>query len=123
MSLIEQVEKDIIAAMKAKDTVKVSTLRMMKSALGNYLIQVKKNTAEDSEVLGIITKQAKQRRESLESFEKAGRMDLADKEKAELVILEAYLPKQLTDEELSDAVHKAIAISAAKCPADMGKLM
>lgn len=123
MSLVEQVEKDIITAMKAKDSVKVSTLRMMKSALGNYLIQAKKNKAEDSEVLGIIAKQAKQRRESLESFEKAGRKDLADKEQAELAILEAYLPKQLTDEELKGFIQTAIEISGAKCPADMGKLM
>lgn len=123
MSLIEQVEKDIIAAMKARDLVKVSTLRMMKSALGNYLIQVKKDKADDAEVLGIIAKQAKQRRESVESFEKAGRKDLADKEKAELVILESYLPKQLTDEELKAEIQKAIASSGAKSPSDIGKLM
>ena len=123
MSLAEQIEKDVIVAMKAKDPVKVSTLRMLKSALGNYLIQVKKDKAEDSEVLGIITKQAKQRRESVESFEKAGRKDLADKEKAELAILESYLPKQLTDDELRAVVQKAIVWSDAKSPADMGKLM
>lgn len=123
MSLAEQIEKDVIVAMKAKDPVKVSTLRMLKSALGNYLIQVKKDKAEDPEVLIIITKQAKQRRESVESFEKAGRKDLADKEKAELAILEAYLPKQMTDDELRTAVQNAIASSGAQSPADMGKLM
>ena len=123
MSLMDQVEKDIIAAMRAKDVVKLSTLRMMKSALGNYLIQAKKDKADDAEVLNIITKQAKQRRESLESFEKAGRKDLADKEKAELAILEAYLPKQLTDDELNGEIRKAIAKSEAKSPADIGKLM
>lgn len=123
MSLAEQIEKDVVAAMKAKDVVKVSTLRMLKSALGNYLIQAKKDRAEDAETLGIITKQAKQRRESLESFEKAGRQDLADKEKAELAILEAYLPKQMTDDELRAAVQNAIAQSGATGPADMGKLM
>jgi len=123
MSLAEQIEKDVIAAMKARDAVKVSTLRMLKSALGNYLIQAKKDKAEDPEVLGILGKQAKQRRESLDSFEKAGRKDLADKEKAELAILEAYLPKQLTDDELRAAVQNAILTSGAKTPADMGKLM
>ncbi len=123
MSLAEQIEKDVIVAMKAKDPVKVSTLRMLKSALGNYLIQVKKDKAEDSEVLGIITKQAKQRRESMDSFEKAGRKDLSDKEKIELAILEAYLPKQLTDDELSAAVQSAITASGAQSPADIGKLM
>ena len=123
MSLMEKIEKDVIEAMKAKDTVKVSTLRMLKSAIGNYLIQAKKDKADDAEVLNHIGKQAKQRRESLESFEKAGRKDLADKEKAELKILESYLPKQLNDEELRAEVQKAIAISGAKCPADIGILM
>ena len=123
MSLMEQVEKDIITAMKAKDAVKVSTLRMMKSALGNYLIQIKKDKADDAEVLAMITKQAKQRRESMESFQKAGRTDLVDKEKVELAILESYLPKQLTEEELKAEVKKAIELSGAKSPADIGKLM
>lgn len=123
MSLMETIEKDVITAMKAKDSAKVSTLRMLKSAVGNHLIQSKKDKAEDAEVLGIIAKQAKQRRESIESFAKAGRKDLADKEKAELLILEDYLPKQLTDEELKAEVQKAIASSDAKGPADMGKLM
>jgi len=123
MSLAEQIEKDVITAMKAKEAVKVSTLRMLKSALGNYLIQIKKDKAEDAEVLGIITKQAKQRRESMDSFEKAGRNDLAEKEKIELAILEAYLPKQLTDEELGAAVQSAMAASGAQGSADIGKLM
>jgi uncharacterized protein YqeY len=123
MSLVEKIEKDVIEAMKARDAVKVSTLRMLKSALGNYLIQAKKDKAEDSEVLGIITKQAKQRRESVDSFEKAGRKDLVDKEKAELAILESYLPKQLTDDELRAAVQSAITTSGAQTSADMGKLM
>lgn len=123
MSLAEQVEKDIIAAMKARDSVKVSTLRMMKSALGNYLIQIKKDKADDSEVLGIIAKQAKQRRESVESFEKAGRKDLVDKEKVELAILEAYLPKQLTDDELRAEIQRAMADSGATSPSEIGKLM
>lgn len=123
MSLAEQIEKDVIMAMKAKDPVKVSTLRMLKSALGNYLIQSKKDKADDQEVLGIITKQAKQRRESVESFEKAGRKDLADKERTELAILETYLPKQLTDDELRAAVQAAITASGAQSSADMGKLM
>lgn len=123
MSLAEQIEKDVIAAMKAKYSVKVSTLRMLKSAVMNHLIRAKKDKAEDSEVLGIITKQAKQRRESMDSFEKAGRKDLVDKERIELAILETYLPKQLTDDELRVEIQKAIAISGATSPADIGKLM
>lgn len=123
MSLMEQIEKDVITAMKAKDPVKLSTLRMLKSAVGNYLIQAQKLKADDSEILNLVAKQAKQRRESIESFEKAGRAELAAKEKAELAILESYLPKQLSDEELRAEVDKAIAASGATGPADMGKLM
>ena len=123
MSLMEKVEKDIIDAMKTKDTVKVSTLRMLKSAVTNYLIQAKKDKIEDADLTGIIAKQAKQRKESLESFEKAGRKELADKEKTELAILEAYLPKQLSDDELLAEVKKAVETSGAAGPADMGKLM
>lgn len=123
MSLMEQIEKDIVTAMKAKEAVKVSTLRMLKSALVNHLIQAKKDKAEDSDVLTVLGKQAKQRRESLESFEKAGRGDLVNKEKAELAVLESYLPQQLTDEALRVEVQKAVAASGATSAADMGKLM
>lgn len=123
MSLMETIEKDIVDAMKAKDTVRLSTLRLLKSAVANYLIQAKKDLVSDQDVLGIIAKQAKQRKESVESFVKGGRTELADKEKAELAILEAYLPKQLSDEELAAEVRKAIEASGAKGPADMGKLM
>ncbi len=123
MRLMEQIENDIVGGMKARETVKVSTLRMLKSAVMNHLIQTKKDKADDADVLGVLAKQAKQRRESLESFEKAGRKDLVDKEKAELAILESYLPKQLSDEDLRSAIQKAIAASGAKTPADMGKLM
>ena len=122
-SLREQIEKDVICAMKAKDLVRVSTLRMLKSAIGNYLITTRKETAEDADLQAIIVKQAKQRRESLESYEQAGRKDLAEKEKAELVILESYLPKQLSDEELRAEIKKAMGISGAQNPSDIGKLM
>lgn len=123
MNLMERIEKDVVEAMKAKDAVKLSTLRLLKSAVSNYLIQAKKDKAEDADVLGIIAKQAKQRKESVESFEKGGRQELASKEKAEQAILEAYLPKQLSDEELTVAVRRAIETSGAKGQSDMGKLM
>jgi len=123
LSLREQIEKDVICAMKAKDAVRVSTLRMLKSAIGNYLITARKEKAEDAELRAIIIKQAKQRRESVESYEQAGRTDLAEKEKAELLILESYLPKQLSDEELRAEIKKAMQISGAQNPSDIGKLM
>ncbi len=120
---MDLIEKDIIEAMKSKNLVKVSTLRMLKSAVGNYLISAQKDKVEDAELLGLIAKQAKQRRESIESFEKASRPDLADKEKEELAVLEGYFPKQLSDEELTSEVRRAIDVSGAKGIADMGKLM
>lgn len=123
MALMERIEKDVLTAMKNKDAIKVSTLRMLKSAISYAMIQAKKQKPEDSDILQVLAKQAKQRRESLESFEKAGRNDLAEREKAELSILEAYLPEQLSDEELKAEVLKAIAATDAKGPADMGKLM
>lgn len=123
MNLAEKIDKDIITAMKAKDAAKLSTLRMLKSALAYYLIQQKKDKADDADVLTVIGKQAKQRRESLDSFEKAGRQDLAEKEKTELAVLEAYMPAQLSDEDLKAEVQKAILASSAQSLADMGKLM
>ena len=89
----------------------------------NYKIQKNKNTLDDSEVLEILQKQVKQRRESLESFENAGRNDLAEKEQTELDILSVYLPKQLSDDEITAEVQSAIASSGASAKADAGKVM
>lgn len=123
MALLETLEKDLIESMKAKDADKLGVLRMVKAAVTNYKIDKKKESLEDSEVSEIIQKQVKQRRESIESFEKAGRTDLAEKEKKELSILEKYLPKQLTDEEIKALALKAIQTSGAKTKAEIGKVM
>jgi uncharacterized protein len=123
MSITERIEQDLVTAMKAKETDKTSVLRMVKAAFGNFAIEKKKNKIEDSEALEVLQKQAKQRRESVDSYEKAGRKDLADKERHELAILQNYLPKELTDDEIKAFALKAIEASGAKTKADMGKVM
>lgn len=123
MAIAEKVERDFVAAMKARDADKVSTLRMAKAAFSNYKIEKRKDTLDDSEAIELLQRQVKQRRESFESFEKAGRKDLAEKEKKELSILQEYLPAQLNEAEIKVFVQKAVAASGAKTKADMGKVM
>jgi len=123
MSLEKTLEQDIVQAMKAKEMGKLTTLRFVKSALGNYKIQKSKDSLEDKEVLEVFQKQVKQRRESIESFEKAGRKDLCEKEQTELNILLAYLPKQLGDDEIKAQAEKAISSCNAKTKADTGMVM
>lgn len=123
MSLLQTLEQNLLEAMKAKNEQKVLTLRMAKAAILNAAIEKKKNALEDVEILEVLQKQVKQRRESIDSFEKAGRQDLAAKEKAELEILSSYMPKQLSDEEIKSLVQKAIQSSGAKVKADAGKVM
>jgi len=123
MSLEKKLQEDIIQAMKAKEAERLNTLRMVKSAIMNLKIQKKKEDISDSEVLDIFQKQVKLHRESLESFQKAGRKDLADKEQSELQILSVYLPKQLNDDEIKEEVEKAIQSSGAKTKADQGQVM
>lgn len=121
--LSEKIEEDIKIAMKGKDTIKVQALRMLKSSLGNYLIEKKKDKAEDAEVITLIQKQVKMRQESIDIFKKAGREEMAAKEAQEKAILEVYLPKRLSDEELSAIVKGVISQIGATGPADMGKVM
>ena len=123
MAIAELIDKHLIEAMKAKDAQKLSTLRMVKAAITNYKIEKRKENLEDNEVLEILQKQLKQRKESFESFQKAGRAELAAKESTEMEILQAYLPKQLTDEEIKSLVQKAVAASGAKSKSEAGKVM
>lgn len=123
MTLQEQLNQDLISAMKAKDADKVSTLRIAKAALTHLSIEKKKDTLNDEEVLAVLQKQLKQRKESIESFEKGGRTELAQKEKAEASILEIYLPKQLADSELSSIIKQTIEKTGSKTKADSGRLM
>lgn len=123
MSLAEVLDQDLKTAMKAQDALKVSTLRMLKSALANLAISKKKDLLDENEILDILQKQVKQRLESMESFKQGGRLELAAKEQKELDILKAYLPKQMDENEIKELACKAIAASGAKGPAEMGKVM
>ena len=123
MPLVDSLDRDLVAAMKAKDADKLSALRMLKAAIGHKAIEKKKDKLDDAEAIEVIQRQVKQRRESLESFEKAGRNDLAEKERKELVVLQAYLPEQLGDDEIRKLVQQAMSISGAKSKQEMGKLM
>lgn len=122
MPLINQVEKDMMAAMKAQEALRLSVLRMMKTALKNKQIELQKEL-EDSEALAVLRTLVKQRRESVEAYRKGGRMDLADKEQAEIKIVESYLPAAPSDAEISAAVSAAIAETGAAGPKDLGKVM
>lgn len=108
--------------MKAKDGTKVSVLRFLMAAIKNREIELK-DSLDDEQVLQEIVSSAKKRRESIEAFRDAGREDLAVKEEAELVILEEYLPEQLSAEEVRKIVQEAIISVDASSPADMGKIM
>lgn len=116
---------DLKDAMKARDTVALTTLRALKTALTNAAIESgnKDNVVSDADALALVRKQIKQRNDSIEQFESAGRAELADNEKAEIVVLEKYLPAALGAEEVSSIVADAISETGASSRADMGKVM
>ena len=111
--------------MKARDTVALTTLRALKTALTNAAIESgnKDNVVSDADALALVRKQIKQRNDSIEQFQSAGRAELADNEKAEIVVLEKYLPAALGAEEVSAIVADAISETGASSRADMGKVM
>src|SRR6059036_570787 len=125
MTLQERVDADLKEAMRAKDTTKLSVLRMLKSALTYAAIAKSGSEAElsDAEAAQVIRKQAKQRQDSIESFEKGGRAELAAKEKEELSILNAYLPQAMSADELAALVRQTIAEVGATSRAQMGAVM
>lgn len=122
MALTEQIRADMTAAMKAKEAERLSTLRMLQSALKNEQIE-KMHELSDAEASAVIRRGVKQRQDSIEQYEKAGRQELADKEKRELAILETYLPKQMSDEALEEIVKAIIAATGAASKKDTGKVM
>lgn len=122
MAIVDQVEQDLLAAMKAQQAVKLSVLRMMKAALKNKQIEVGK-PLEDAEALAVLRTMVKQHRESVEQFRKAGRDDLAEKEEAESEIVESYLPAAVSDVDIEAAVVAAIAETGASSPKDLGRVM
>ena len=123
MSLIEQIQQDIIAAMKAREEQRLSTLRMVKSALKNREIE-KMAPLEEKESQAVLTTLIKQRKESVEQFTKGGRQEMADKEAAEIKLIETYLPKEAGEEEIVAGVRAAIAeMTPAPAMKDMGSVM
>ncbi|MGH7739302.1 MAG: GatB/YqeY domain-containing protein [bacterium] len=120
--LFDKINADLIVAMKAKDEAALSTLRMLKSAIKYKEVDLKREPV-DEEVIDVLTRQAKQRRESIEGFEKGGRMESAASEKAELALLEKYLPAAMSEEEVSKLIAEAIQSTGAAGPKDMGKVM
>ncbi|MFN7978967.1 MAG: GatB/YqeY domain-containing protein [Vicinamibacterales bacterium] len=122
MSLTETITADIAAAMKARDTTRLTALRMLKTALTNKSIE-KGRALDGSEDLQVVNALVKQRRDSIEQFEAAGRRELADKERAEIVVLDAYLPPAASPEELAAAIDAAVASTGATSAKDMGKVM
>lgn len=125
MTLSQRIERDYIAAYKEKDQIRLSVLRLLKTAFKNRLVELCQPHGEldDGAIIDIIIKQAKQRQDSIEQYANADRRDLADREKAELIVLESYLPKKLTGEELAAAVEEAIEALGAASPRDMSRVM
>jgi uncharacterized protein YqeY len=123
MSLQERVSQEIKAAMLAKDADRLGPLRMLKSALGYTQIERKTENLSDADVISVVQKEVKKRRDSVEQFEKGGRAELAAKEKAEITVLETFLPQQLSPEELEILVRATIAELGATSKKDMGPVM
>ena len=122
--LKDKLQEDMKAAMIAKDEARLSTLRMLKSALQYAEIAKGPNyEAKDEDVIDVIGKEVKKRREAIELYEKGGRPELAAKEKAELTILQSYLPEQMSEEEIKIFVEEAIEQTGATTMQDMGKVM
>ena len=122
MSLRERIQSDITAAMRSGETLRRDTLRMAESAIYNAEKRDRRGYADD-EVAGLIAREVKTRRESVEAFRNGGREDLAAREEAEIAILAAYLPEQLSEQEISALVDEAIAATGASGPREMGKVM
>jgi uncharacterized protein YqeY len=122
MSLSKQIVTDLTAAMKAQDANRTSTLRMVKAAMMNRQIE-KGSELDDDDMQKLLRSLVKQRRDSIEQYEKAGRQELVDKEKAEIEVIETYLPQAASQEEIEQAVSAAIAETGASSMKDMGRVM
>jgi len=123
--MIEKIQENLVEAQKAKDELKVSTLRLLLGAIKNFAIAKESASYNltDEEIVGVIQKEIKQRKESIESYKAGNRQELADKESKELEILQAYLPEQMSEEEIRKLVELAIAETGASSIAEMGKVM
>jgi len=123
MSLQQRVTDELKSSMLARQTVRTGTLRMLKAALGYAQIEKKTETLSDADVMAMIQREAKKRRDSIDEFEKAGRTEMAANEKAELEVLTEYLPKALSAEELESLIREVITEVGATSKKDMGAVM
>lgn len=121
--LQDKINKDLVEALKAKDNAKISTLRMLNSAIHNAAIAKRPKELEEPDILDVIAKQIKQHSESIEQFKKGNRQDLVDKETKELEILKSYMPQQMNEEEITKAAQEAIAGLGPEDKKNMGKVM
>jgi uncharacterized protein YqeY len=125
MALQKRIDEDLIAAMRAKNSARLGVLRMLKAALKNAAIDKAgaEGELDDSEAMAVVRKQVKQRQDSIESFEKGGRSELAEKERAEMAVLNSYLPQAMSGEELKRMVAETIAETGAISRVQMGVVM
>ncbi len=120
--ITDSIKKQIVEAMKAKDEIRLSTLKLLSSALHNAEIEKQKDLTEEEE-LEIVRREAKKRKDAIEAYEKAGADDRAEKEKKELEILQGYLPKEMPDADLEKIIDEAISTTKASEMKDMGKVI
>ena len=124
MSLKEKLQNDLTAAMRARDEIKSSTIRMILTSIKNEEVSGKEaRDLSDAEVITVLSREAKKRREAAEAFDQAGAKDRADQERAEGVVIAEYLPKQLGEDEIKALIAEAIAETGANSPAQMGLVM
>ena len=126
MALKEQIAKDIKSAMKAKDKIRLETVRSIKKVIIEKEVELRgkgKDALSPEDEIQVLVQQAKQRKDSIEQYSKAGREDLAEKEKAELAVIETYLPEQMSDEEVEKVIVDVIAKVGATTAKDFGKVM
>jgi uncharacterized protein YqeY len=122
VNLKETISRDLKTAMKEQDRLRLATLRLASSSI-TYAEKEKRRELTDEELLEVVIREVKRRREAIEEYDKAGRADLADKERAEAEILNAYMPEQLTDAAVETMVKQAIEATGASGPGDIGKVM
>lgn len=122
MSLKDRINEDMKSAMRAKDAARLLTIRLLLAAIKQKEVD-ERISLDDAQVVGVIDKLVKQRKDSISAFAQAGRTDLVDKESAEMAVLEAYLPQRLSASEVADEVRRIVAELGASGPADIGKVM
>lgn len=122
MSLKQQINEDMKNAMRQKDQIALSSIRLLNAAIKQFEVD-ERQEADDAKIMAILSKMIKQRKDSAQIYQDAGRVDLADKEQAEIAVLSRYLPAMLSKEEITVEVQQAVAQTGANSMADMGKVM